>query len=121
MTPVPMPESGPRVLGFGKHAEIAAQVQDKLREAGIRSTNFALTDDPEGDATLIEHLRADDYEAVTFGAFITSQQPEAPPTLEKTVWFNRVVNLVHEHAPAAKFIFVAGPADALPAIKRVLG
>ena len=49
------------------------------------------------------------------------QNPDVRPTYETTAWFNRVLNIVHRHAPDAKIILVREPADALPAIERVLG
>jgi hypothetical protein len=110
-----------RVLGFGKHPENAAAIQARLRDAGLAATNFALTDDEAGDARLIRELTAADYDGVLIGGFINGQDPEDPPTEQRTRWFNRILNIVHAHAPAAKIILVRNPADALPAIGRVLG
>jgi hypothetical protein len=36
-------------------------------------------------------------------------------------WFNRLVNLIHKHAPKAKFIFVSSPNDLADSFERVLG
>lgn len=120
--PVPLPPSGWRLLGFGKHPELAASIQDHLRSLGLRSTNFALTDNAEGDARLVAELRAEDYDGVVIGAFINGQDPAGFPATEATTaWFNRVLNLVHAHAPATKVILTRSPADVLPAIERVLG
>lgn len=115
-----VPESW-RVLGFGKHPENAAAIQAGLRKAGLAATNFALTDDEAGDARLIQELTAADYDGVMIGGFINGQDPEDPPTELRTRWFNRILNIVHAHAPTAKIILVRNPADALPAIRRVLG
>ena len=47
---------------------------------------------------------------------------EAIPREVSTLhWFNRVVNIVHEHAPRAKFIFVQNPGDLANSFERVLG
>jgi hypothetical protein len=119
--PVPLPATGPRVLGFGKHAEIAAQIQDNQRRLGIRSTNFALTDDENGDARLVAELEADDYDAVVIGAFINGQDPDNPPTSERTAWFNRVLNIIHARAPRARIVLVRGPSDVMQALERELG
>jgi hypothetical protein len=122
MTATPeMPETGPRVLGFGRTAENAAAIQGKLREAGYRATNFALTNDDEGDYRLVAELRADTYDAVAIGGAINGQSADSPPTEESTIWFNRVLNLIAEHAPGTKFVLVRSPSDALPALSRVLG
>lgn len=45
--------TGWRILGFGKHPEIAAAVQEKLRSLGFQATNFVLTNDEAGDARLV--------------------------------------------------------------------
>jgi hypothetical protein len=111
---------GWRVLGFGKHPENAAAIQQRLRTEGLRARNFALTNDAAGDEQLIQELSSATYDAVAIGGYITGQEPESPPTPETTAWFNRILNIIHEHAPTAKIVLVAGPADALPAINRVL-
>jgi hypothetical protein len=110
-----------KVLGFGKHPEIGAAVQARLREAGLAATIVVLTDDEAGDAGLIRELSNADYDGVVIGSFISGQDPELPPTESTTLWFNRVLNIIHAHAPAAQIILVRNPGDALPAISRVLG
>jgi hypothetical protein len=112
---------GWRVLGFGKHPENAAAIQERLRSMGLRARNFALTDDRAGDAQLIGELTGNTYDAVAIGGFINGQDPEIPPTEQTTLWFNRVLNLIHTHAPEAKIVLVRTPPDALPAVERVLG
>jgi hypothetical protein len=109
------------VLGFGKHPENAAAIQAHLRGQGLRARNFALTDDRDGDEQLIRELAAAPYDGVAIGGFINGQDPEIPPTEQTTIWFNRVLNLIHTHAPTAKIILVRTPSDALPAVERVLG
>ena len=110
-----------KVLGFGKHPEIGAAVQARLREAGLAATIVVLTDDEAGDARLIRELSDADYDGVVIGSFISGQDPQLPPTEQTTHWFNRVLNIIHAHAPAARIILVRNPGDALPAISRVLG
>lgn len=118
----PMPPTGWRILGFGKHPEAAAAIQSHLRTLGLRATNFALTDDPDGDARLVAALQSDTYDGIAIGGFINGQDAhDFPATETTTLWFNRVLNLIHAHAPGAKIILVRNPADALPAIERVLG
>ncbi len=110
-----------KVLGFGKHPEIGEAVQARLREAGLAATIIVLGDDEAGDARLTRELGDADYDGVIIGSFISGQDPELPPTEQTTLWFNRVLNIIHAHAPAAKLILVRNPGDALPAISRVLG
>jgi hypothetical protein len=118
--PVPMPESGSRILGFGAHEHIARGVQDRLRLAGYRATAIAVSDDAASDARLTDALTDDTYDAVAIGGFISGQDPASPATAESAVWFNRVLNLVHIGAPTAKIILVRGPHNALTDIGRVL-
>ena len=110
-----------RILGFGKHPEIGAAVQARLRDAGLAATIVVLTDDEAGDAGLIRELSEAEYDGVVIGSFISGQDPQLPPTEETTLWFNRVLNIIHAHAPAARIILVRNPGDALPAIGPVLG
>ena len=110
-----------KVLGFGKHPEIGAAVQARLREAGLAATVIVLADDEAGDARLTQELGDGDYDGVVIGSFISGQDPQLPPTEQTTLWFNRVLNIIHAHAPAARIILVRNPGDALPAISRVLG
>ena len=112
---------GWRILGFGRQPEVAAAVQAQLQSAGLRAKAFALSDDPDGDARLASELSEASYDGVAVGGFINGQDPSVRPTFETTVWFNRVLNLVHAHAPQAKIILVRDSSDALSAIRRVLG
>ena len=114
--------TGWRILGFGKHPEVAAAVQARLRALGFQATAFALTDDEAGDARLIAELERAEYDGVAIGGYINGQDAvNSPATAETTFWFNRVLNLIHANAPRAKIILVRHPEDALPAIERVLG
>jgi len=114
---------GWRILGFGKHPEIAASVQESLRSLGFAANVFALTDDAAGDARLIEELHSASYDGISIGGFINGQDPIVfPASPETTAWFNRLLNIIHEHAPpTTKIILVRGPQDVATAIERVLG
>ena len=118
MSPEP---GGWRVLGFGKHPEIAAAIQANLRAAGLRARNFALTDDDQGDAQLRRELEQAEYDGVAIGSFINGQDPDDRPDAATTEWFNRVLNIIHTNAPTAKIILIRNPADAVSTINRVLG
>jgi len=114
--------TGWRILGFGKHPEIAAAVQEKLRSLGFQATNFVLTNDEAGDARLVEELKRAEYDGVAIGGYINGQDSvNFPATEETTVWFNRILNIVHANAQGSKIILVRGPEDVVPAIERVLG
>ncbi len=114
--------TGWRILGFGKHPEIAAAVQEKLRSLGFQATNFVLTNDDAGDARLVAELQRAEYDGVAIGGYINGQDAvNFPATGETTIWFNRVLNIIHANAPGSKIILVRGPEDVVPAIERVLG
>jgi hypothetical protein len=114
--------TGWRILGFGKHPEIAAAIQEKLRSLGFQATNFVLTNDEAGDARLVAELKRAEYDGVAIGGYINGQDAvNFPATEETTGWFNRVLNIVHANAPRSKIILVRGPEDIVPAIERVLG
>ena len=113
---------GWRILGFGKHPEIAAAIQEKLRSLGFQATNFALANDEAGDAQLVAELKRAEYDGVVIGGYINGQDAvNFPATEETTIWFNRVLNIIHASAPKSKIILVRGPEDIVPAIERVLG
>ncbi len=114
--------TGWRILGFGKHPEIAAAAQEKLRSLGFQATTFALTNDEAGDARLVTELKRAEYDGVVIGGYINGQDSvNFPATEETTAWFNRVLNIVHANAPDSKIILTRGPEDVVPAIERVLG
>jgi len=114
--------TGWRILGFGKHPEIAAAVQEKLRSLGFQATTFVLTNDETGDTRLVSELKKKEYDGVAIGGYINGQDAVSfPATEETTFWFNRVLNIIHANAPSTKIILVRGPEDAVPAIERVLG
>ncbi len=114
--------TGWRILGFGKHPEIAAAVQEKLRSLGFQATTFVLTNDEAGDSRLVSELKRTEYDGVAIGGYINGQDAvNFPATEETTFWFNRVLNIIQENAPGSKIILVRGPEDAVPAIERVLG
>ncbi|HSB30506.1 MAG TPA: hypothetical protein VLD55_02800 [Candidatus Sulfobium mesophilum] len=114
--------TGWRILGFGKHPEIAAAVREKLLSLGFRATTFVLTNDEAGDARLVSELKRAEYDGVAIGGYINGQDAvNFPATEETTFWFNRVLNIIHANAPGSKIILVRGPEDVLPAIERVLG
>ena len=109
------------MLGVGVDEVIGVNAQDALRQAGLRATVITVTNDDAGDERLRAALRADAYEAVNLGAGLSGQAPpEYGATAASTVWFNRLLNIVHVEAPNAKIVLARGPADVIPAIEREL-
>lgn len=119
--PISLPATGWRVLGVGVDETIGVAAQDALRQAGLRATVITVTDDAAGDERLRDALRDDSYDAVNLGAGLSGQAPpQFGATAASTVWFNRLLNIVHAEAPTAKIVLARGPDDVLPAIRREL-
>ncbi|MFL5845147.1 MAG: hypothetical protein ACJ762_10670 [Solirubrobacteraceae bacterium] len=116
----PEPDSGPRLLGVGKRTENAVAMQNLLRRAGYRARNFAISDDAEGDRLLIAEL-AEGYDAVLIGSFINGQHAELPASPQTTAWFNRLLNVIGEHAPGTRIVLVRKPSDVVAVVESVLG
>jgi len=114
-------KQGWRILAFGKEATTAARVEEQLRSLGHRATVFALTDDADGDARLAAELARGTWDGISIGSFINGQDPNIPPTEQRTRWFNRVLNTIHARAPTAKIILARGPTDVAASIQHVLG
>lgn len=112
--------SAVRILGVGKRAENASAMQQLLRDAGYDARNFAISDDAEGDALLVAELR-EGCDAVAIGSFINGQHAELPASPQTTAWFNRILNLVAEHAPGTKVVLVRKPSDVVETVRSVLG
>ncbi len=120
-TSADMPAVGPRILGVGIDQAIGEAAQEALRRQGLRATIITVTDDPAGDERLRDALRADSYDAVNLGAGLSGQAPpDFGATTTSTVWFNRLLNIVHASAPTAKIVLARGPDDVLPALEREL-
>ena len=93
-----------------------------MEQLGFQATNFVLTNDEAGDTRLVAELKRAEYDGVAIGGYINGQDAvNFPATEETTVWFNRVLNIIHANAPGSKIILVRGPEDVVPAIERVLG
>ena len=115
-----MASAAPKILGVGKRAENAEAMQQMLREAGYEAHNFAVADDPAGDALIVRELREGGYAAIVIGSFINGQHPELPATAQTSAWFERVLNLVHEHGPGVRIVLVRKPSEVVSAVGRVL-
>ena len=109
-----------KVLGVGKRAEVAEAMQQRLRDAGYDATNFAIDDNEAGDALLVGELQSGGYAAVTIGSFINGQHGELPATPETTAWFNRILNLIAEHAPGTKVVLIRKPSEVVETVNAVL-
>ena len=78
---------GWRVLGFGKHPENAAAIQERLRAGGLRARNFALTDE-KVDAHFLEQQRKVIIEEDGWMLSAIQQRMDEPGFADEPVLFN---------------------------------
>lgn len=113
---------GWRILGIGKHQQMAIVIDERLRSTGCQATRFVLTNDKAGDVRLTLELTHSEYDSVAIGGYINGRDAvNFPATEEVTSLFNRVINIVHTNAPRSKIILESGPEDIVPVIERSLG
>ncbi|CAF1405341.1 unnamed protein product, partial [Didymodactylos carnosus] len=110
-----------KILAIGgkqSNAEIATK---QLCDLGYKNVKvMALSNSQDDEQQLINTLKQSQWDAVSIGGMINGYitvQPEQKD--EIFYWFNRLVNLVHEHAPHSQFIFVKSPQDIHDGIQRV--
>jgi len=116
---VPRPSSGPLVLGLGLLHAVALTLQNDMRRRGMRADVLVLRDDPNSDAALVRALQSAAWSGVVVGAGVSGMGPRAPPrTPEGEAFFQRVQQLIAQHAPRALVAYPSGPADIYAAMAR---
>src|SRR5258705_13678647 len=111
----PSRPTGRRILGFGKHPEIAAAVQENLRSLGFQATIFVLTNDDAGDARLVAELKRAEYDGVAIGGYINGQDAvNLPAPEENTNWSQTEFQKVQSNAPISKIKPLRGPQEVVP-------
>jgi hypothetical protein len=88
--------------------------QQRFDELGIEAVNCLVSPDESAEKQIVAALRERDYDCVVIGGGV--RKPE--PMLE---FFERVVNLVHQHAPKAAIAFNTNPTDSADAAQRWIG
>ena len=109
----------PAVVNYDRWPGLTAE---KL-EAGLRRDEAALNDsDYAAEICFIDHgetaedtvrakLAETDFDCIMIGAGVRTDN-------EEFLLFEKLVNVLHEHAPAAKICFNTGPTDSVDAVKR---
>ena len=119
---IPLPASGPRILGFGLHHSISVRAQASLRKLGLRADSIVVEDNDASDKVFSEKLKSEVWEAVIIGGGASAQAPEIKRTPEGTAFFNRILNLIHQNVPQqTKIVLVTGPSDVVNALHREIG
>ncbi|CAF1353459.1 unnamed protein product [Adineta ricciae] len=110
-----------KILAVGRQATIAEALENFMHESNYNNVKvIALENDKDSDDKFIEMLKSNEWDAVSIGAGVNGFA-DIPHEVTTLHWFNRLVNLVHQHSPKAKLIFVTGPEDLPDAAERVLG
>jgi hypothetical protein len=104
-----------RIPGWDPEPVMAAIARGQARfdEYGIEADLCLVAPDEEPEAAIVEALGAKDYACVVVGGGIRKHEP----LLEL---FERVVNLVRQHAPGAAIAFNSTPEDTADAALRWL-
>ena len=89
---------------------IEAQL-DRLRDAGFDVVSCLIDTGETAEAVLATALKAQPFDCVVIGAGL-----RLPP--ERLSLFEKVLNLVHTLAPAARICFNTTPADTTEAVRR---
>ncbi|HWB65796.1 MAG TPA: hypothetical protein VG708_03080 [Mycobacteriales bacterium] len=85
--------------------------QQRFDDLGIETVTCLVKPDATADGQIIDALRDRDYECVVIGGGV--RKPE-----ELLEFFERVINLVHRHAPNAAIAFNSNPMDSADAALR---
>jgi hypothetical protein len=105
-----------RIPGWDPAPVVAAikRGQDRFGEYGIEAdTCLVVPDEEDAEGAIVDALTRNDYACVVVGGGIRKHEP----LLE---FFEKVVNLVRQHAPGAAIAFNSTPEDTADAALRWL-
>jgi hypothetical protein len=104
-----------KIPGWDPEPVVAAikRGQARFGEYGIEADMCLVVPDESAEAAIVEALTRDDYACVVVGGGIRKHEP----LLEL---FEKVVNLVRQHAPGAAIAFNSSPEDTADAALRWL-
>lgn len=85
--------------------------RDRFQEAGFDPHQLLIDMGETAELELEKALAAREYACIVIGAGLRAP----PPHL---VLFEKVLNVIHEHAPRSKIAFNTTPADSLAAVRR---
>lgn len=102
-----MPQLTPEMI----RAYIEAQLE-RVRQLGYAVESCLVDRSPAAESTVARRLQSHRFDGVVIGAGL-----RAPAEL---LLFERLLNLVHAHAPAARLCFNSSPADTAEAVQRWL-
>ena len=107
---VGMPQMNAGIIRRGLEAELA-----RFQEAGFAPRQLLIDMGETAEAEIEKALREREYACIVIGAGLRAP----PPHL---VLFEKVLNVLHEHAPSrSRIAFNTSPADSLDAVRRWVG
>lgn len=85
--------------------------ENRLQQLGY-DAQWCLTDLGEtAESVVLERLRQQDYDCILIGAGVRTMAAQF-------LLFEKLINVVHEHAPRAKLCFNTRPTDTAEAVQR---
>ena len=112
--PKRLPDNALQILSFGLNGAVAQRVEAQLGSLGIDALCKVISTSPEGLEAVKTALTSKPWNGVMLGPGVT-EDPQLLPL------FNCLVNLIHKHAPQAKFVFPSSTEDVQTYITRELG
>lgn len=85
---------------------------DRLRDLGYAVESCLVDTGDTAEAVVARRLQGQDFDCVMIGAGLRT------PSL--LLLFEKLINLIHEHAPRARICFNSSPADTAEAVQRWL-
>lgn len=89
----------------------AGAAVERLRVAGYEVVECLIDLGETAEHVVLQALAQMTYDCVMFGAGLRGLP-------EHTLLFERIINLVHEHAPSAKLCFNTHPSNTFDAVRR---
>lgn len=100
------PDLTPEKLARGLEAE-----RSRLKDLGVDARWQLIRDAEAGGRALADALTKETYDVVLIGAGVRRDD-------DHLLVFEKLVNIIHEHAPRARIAFNTNPSDTAAAIQR---
>ena len=109
----------PSVVDYSKYPGLTAEKLErsltadvqKLKDQGYDASIGFIHDGDSGTRQLTELLNENEFDVVMIGAGVRKDD-------DHFLTFEKLMNIVHEHAPRSRIAFNTGPTDSDAAIKR---
>ncbi|CAF1484018.1 unnamed protein product [Rotaria sordida] len=118
------------MLAIGATKNMAAEAQNYLITLGYKNSKLlGVYNTAESDQELITALKEKQWDAISIGGYVNGYDQSVQfndknvpsDRAEILLWFNRVLNIIHELAPKSKIILVKSPQDIHDGVQRIMG